>query len=249
MPYGVKVQSFARLLVLLKDEGIKYTLLLILTYPRMPWNRYFTVQLAFYIRKLMGSNKVHLNQGTIEMRPFVAERAVEIPLSIAFLQNYGADEILEVGNVLKHYGKFYHSVVDKYEKWDGLINEDILQFSPSRKYKCIISISTIEHIGFDEEPKDQEKIKLTILKLYNDLLEDGGKMLLTFPLGYNPTMDRIIDDQLFANERKTFFKHLKRFNQWVRVDGTPSGARYVYYRHFLEYFCAWEIFKDNLFED
>lgn len=44
------------------------------------------------------------------------ERAIEIPIVLSYLYLYNPKEVIEVGNVLSHYIKIEHTVVDKYEK-------------------------------------------------------------------------------------------------------------------------------------
>jgi hypothetical protein len=61
-----------------------------------------------------------------------------------------------VGNVLSHYFSVNHDVVDKYEKAEGVINRDIIDFHPSKEYDLIISISTLEHVGWDEDISDHK---------------------------------------------------------------------------------------------
>ena len=60
------------------------------------------------------------------------------------------------GNVLLHYFPADHEIVDKYEKGDGIVNEDIVNFRPGKKYDLIVSISTLEHISWNEEKKPKK---------------------------------------------------------------------------------------------
>jgi len=53
--------------------------------------------------------------------------------------------ILEVGNVLAHYFNVGHNVRDKYEKYYGVINEDVVMFKPAEPCDLVVSISTLEH--------------------------------------------------------------------------------------------------------
>src|SRR5579872_7186960 len=53
------------------------------------------------------------------------ERAVEIPIAREFIAQSRGGNVLEVGNVLSHYGPVQHDVLDKYEKAEGVINEDV----------------------------------------------------------------------------------------------------------------------------
>jgi cyclopropane fatty-acyl-phospholipid synthase-like methyltransferase len=43
-------------------------------------------------------------------------------------------------------------------KKGGMINEGVVDFHPSKRYDIIVSISTFEHIGLDEKPKDPKKV-------------------------------------------------------------------------------------------
>jgi hypothetical protein len=78
------------------------------------------------------------------------ERAVEIPIFKNILDANSNKKILEIGNVLSHYFKINHKVVDKYEKSPGVINKDALTYQSKNKYDLILAISTFEHIGFDD---------------------------------------------------------------------------------------------------
>lgn len=243
VPYGANRGVADRFLELFKKNGFKYTLMTTLTYPLMPWNIFIRKYVGFPARRLIRKNTVMVNNVPVKMGPFENERAVEIPLAMNFLKKYSSHDIIEVGNVLRHYGVFKHIVVDKYEKMGGVINEDILTFVPKKKYECVVSISTIEHIGFDEIPRDAEKIGKVLRRLYSIFLNEDGKMFLTFPLGYNPAIDRLIREHKFQCQRLTVFKHIKPFNQWEIVSELPMDAHWIPERHFIEYFCLWEVTK------
>ena len=43
-----------------------------------------------------------------------------------------------------------HDVLDKYEKGNNVINDDVVSFSTEVKYDLIVSVSTLEHVGWDE---------------------------------------------------------------------------------------------------
>ena len=136
-----------------------------------------------------------------------SERAVEIPIIWRVVQDSGGKEILEVGNVLSNYFPVSHDVLDKYEKACGVINEDAETFHREKPYDLIVSISTIEHIGWNgEEQQDAGKIMRCINNLVR-LLADGGVLLFTAPLGYNPYLDELLfgggveGAQLFAFKR------------------------------------------------
>lgn len=84
------------------------------------------------------------------------ERAVEIPIVWDIVKKRGGN-VLEIGNVLPHYFTFQHDVVDKHEKGEGVINEDVADLRLQNKYDLIVSISTIEHVGWDENPTHKKE--------------------------------------------------------------------------------------------
>jgi SAM-dependent methyltransferase len=116
------------------------------------------------------------------------ERAVEIPIIRSELERRRGRRVLEVGNVLAHYFAVDHEVVDKFEIGASIRNEDVATFQAERPYDLIVSISTLEHIGWDEEPQDPAKIARAIANL-SAQLTPGGRLVATLPLGYNPGMD------------------------------------------------------------
>ena len=120
------------------------------------------------------------------------ERCVEVPIAWEEVRGaYAAGKrVLEVGNVLSHYFSIKHDVLDKYEKAPGVKNEDVVDFKAAVLYDLIVSISTMEHVGYDETPKEEGKPLLAFDNLWKNLSPDG-KMLFTFGMGYNTAMDRL----------------------------------------------------------
>jgi SAM-dependent methyltransferase len=116
------------------------------------------------------------------------ERAVELPLAFAELAARPGQRILEVGNVLAHYGCRGHRVIDKYERAPGVENIDVLDLAPSADYDLVLSVSTLEHVGWDEEPRDPSKAAAAVAHLKR-CLKPGGRLWMTLPLGYNPPLD------------------------------------------------------------
>lgn len=113
------------------------------------------------------------------------ERAVEVAVAMHWRQGRRADG-LEVGNVLGHYGIRGHRVVDLHEEEPGVENVDVLAVTGS--YPWIVALSTVEHVGRDEDPRDDARAIDAVLHLVS-LLEPGGSLLVTVPGGYNPTLD------------------------------------------------------------
>jgi|SRR5665213_772405 len=140
------------------------------------------------------------------------ERAAEIALAEDFLKGQRG-EILEVGNVLSHYLNFQHDVVDKYEQAPGVINEDIVTYAPGKKYDCIMSVSTLEHVGWDEQPRDPQKIIQAIQHL-KTLLKDGAALFVTMPLGYNPHVDEMIRTRQTGFPEAGYLLRISADNGW-----------------------------------
>ncbi len=157
-----------------------------------------------------------------------SERVIEIPIAKYYLEKYGKNEVLEVGNVLSYYFNFPHDIIDKYEIADGVINEDIAEFKFNKKYNLIISISTLEHVGFDEPIKEYGKVDKSIKNLLK-ALKPGGKILITMPCGYNPEVDKIVEANPY-NFKMTFYKR-NALNVWKITDkqnalSSKYGSKY-----------------------
>jgi hypothetical protein len=234
----------------------------LLPHQARPWSRNFTYQgrQLFY-------NRIAFNNS--------AERAVEVPLAFDFLaQHVGKGPILEVGNVLQHYenalsdslGLRHRHIVDKFEVGSGIENIDIFDIQPSNKYQTIVCISTVEHVSqncdplgnFGEQQKssDLEAPLKAIAKLY-DLLEEGGRALITLPFGKlidggwyvqasSEYLDLLVTKYGLPADAlaKTFFQCIARERKWinprqiwietapkllanVRYDDLRSGARAI----------------------
>lgn len=166
-------------------------------------NRYFKVEGRKYKYLINIHNAV------------ISGRVIEIPFVIDYLRinEYEHKSVLEVGNVLSHYFDFNHEIVDKYEKQSFITNMDIIDYNPNKKYDIIISISTIEHIGFDESIRENGKSKKAIQKII-DLLDDNGIAVITVPLKYNPEIDSIVENNEIKFQKKYFLKRNSRFNLW-----------------------------------
>jgi len=119
------------------------------------------------------------------------ERAVEVPIAARALAEAGGGRVLEVGNVLAHYGHGGHTVVDKYEVAPGVLNVDALDYAPPEPLDLIVSVSTLEHIGWDETVREPSRAERSVAALAGHL-RPGGTLLATLPVGYNPMLDEAI---------------------------------------------------------
>jgi hypothetical protein len=134
----------------------------------------------------------------------INERAVEIPIALTFLARHGHGVGLEIGNVLGHYGITGHDIVDLYELGPGVRNIDVFDVTGRRDW--IVSISTIEHIGWDHGPIDPEAA-IGAIKHLRSLLAPDGHLLVTVPLGHHPHLDgEIIHGTLEPTEETTYVR-------------------------------------------
>ena len=145
---------------------------------------------------------------------FRNERTVEIPIALEMLPWQG--EILEVGNVLRQYVTHRHDVVDKYEVDEGVLNEDIVTYAPNKRYDLIVTVSTLEHVGWDEIPREPEKL-LRALAHLKTLLRPRGQLLITVPIAQNPFLDEAIRQDQLGLSRLLFMRRLNWQNDWVQT--------------------------------
>lgn len=158
------------------------------------------------------------------------ERSVELGLAADFLRSAKPGRILELGNVLAHYGPVSHDVVDKYESAPGVLNEDIIDFQPIDRYDLVLSISTIEHVGWDEQPREPDKV-LRACKRLQELVLPGGAILVTAPLGYNPHLDDYLNEGALEFAYCGYLRRITRDNRWeetslVQAQRATSDRRF-----------------------
>jgi hypothetical protein len=154
------------------------------------------------------------------------ERAIEIPIAWNYIRPRLSERILEVGNVLQHYLLFTHDILDKYESGHNVVNEDVISFVSHGQYDLIIAISTLEHIGWDEDHVDPSKAGQALNHLAS-LLTERGILLVTIPLGYNPHLDRIVLSRRPPFTRCYYLKRVSFANDWVQTSRNETlGALY-----------------------
>ena len=148
------------------------------------------------------------------------ERTVEVPLATTFLDRCEGPA-LELGNVLANYGRTGHVVVDKYERHPGVLNVDIVDYRPAGRFGAIVALSTLEHVGWDEEPRDSSKIPQALRHL-RSLLLPSGRLLVTCPISYNPHLDRLIAGGVLGPERQSFL--VRGQGLWSQADQAAAYA-------------------------
>jgi len=146
------------------------------------------------------------------------ERAIEIPVINDLVRKVSDGTILEVGNVLSHYYRINHTILDKYEHGIGqkIINQDIADWIPESHFDLIISVSTIEHIGWDEKPRNPQKVLIALRNIRNSL-SPKGKAIITFPTGYNNVLDDGLKNGTINYEKCVCLKRVTKDNQWEAV--------------------------------
>lgn len=151
---------------------------------------------------------------------WVNERAVEIPIALDFLRGRGGRG-LEFGNVLTRYGgNVGQLVVDKFEVAQGVLNVDILEYEPNGRFDYIVSVSTLEHVGWDERPRDERKV-LAAFHHLRTLLAPDGQMLITAPTGHNPALDEAIRTGALPGRQTTIVRTDDGWNQTEDLEIHP----------------------------
>jgi len=121
--------------------------------------------------------------------------------------------------VLSHYDdSLVHPVVDRYERQgrDNAFAEDAETFTHGAPYDLIVSVSTFEHVGQDDVPRDGQKILRTMLHV-RGLLSPNGSLVFTAPIGYSPSLDRLVDHGDGFLERWCL-RRVNAQNEWVEAD-------------------------------
>ncbi len=171
-------------------------------------------------------------------RTWLNERALEIPIARAFIARFGeASNGLEIGNVMSHYQPVSHRVVDKYEVSPGVENLDVVDVATDRPLDFAVTISTIEHVGWDEPDRDLGKAPAAVQHLRSLLDPVHGRLLLSAPLGHNPGLDNwLLQGAHGALTSDIYVRdHRGRWSHTERVE--PHQIRYLY--NFSSAGCLW----------
>ena len=104
-----------------------------------------------------------------------------------------------------------------------------------KRYDLIVSISTFEHIGYDEgirygKLKDndiQSDRLLTAVARTIGFLNPGGIFIFTVPLGFNPYLDSLLENNDLHLTGSYFYKRFTKNNQWKLVSyDEVNGIKY-----------------------
>ena len=152
-------------------------------------------------------------------RTVAGERVVEIPLALDILDKYKDKDILEVGNVMSHYIRTNYPILDLHEKGRTVVNKDVISFNLKKKFDLILSVSTMEHVGFSKrywEPKKPKKFSKGIVNLKKHL-KKNGELFVTFPLFYNDYISDLILKKKDPFTKRYFFKRTSHLNEWKQI--------------------------------
>ena len=105
----------------------------------------------------------------------------------------------------------------------------MLVFKTNEKYDLIVSISTLEHVGWDEEPRDDKKISKALKNLKN-CLNPKGIMIVTLPLGYNQALNSHLKNGTIKFYEQNYLLRIGnnswREASWDEVKETTFGNPY-----------------------
>lgn len=123
-------------------------------------------------------------------RTWTNERSIELRLAQQFVASVGGRG-MEFGNVLTRYGLARPwTIVDKYETGLGIANIDIVDFE-DEPFDFIVSVSTLEHVGWDEDVREPEKVVQALYRLLS-LLKTDGRLFLTAGLHHSEFLDAAV---------------------------------------------------------
>lgn len=127
--------------------------------------------------------------------PHTNERMVEIPLAKWFIERHKHD-VIEVGAVMPYYDTIKHEVVDPTDPWPWCTRKSVSDFS--YESKKVLSISTVEHVGFNKflpcsecKSYDKEKSSMQAVDAV-ELLRRAMSYLITWPAGYHTGLDEYV---------------------------------------------------------
>jgi hypothetical protein len=215
-----------------KREGLYYVLrtssLIVLSY------------FAGYYYKLFKSSETFEFQGGIYHYLFHKycttwrnERTVLIPIIWEIVKKYKEQNkmVLEVGNVLSYYFDVDHDILDKYEIKDGVINEDVVDFKPSKYYDLIVTIVTLELVGWSENEALRDPMKiLAAIENLKSHVSHGGKIVAAICLGFNTELDNLIRNKSLQFNKASYLKKISNY-KWHEVDW--EDVKDVKYDHYI----------------
>lgn len=159
------------------------------------------------------------------------ERQIEIPIVEAYMTRHRGKRTLEIGNVTSHYFSEAHDIVDKYESAPNVRNVDVVDFTAEEPYDLIVSVSTLEHVGWDETPRTPNKVLIAIEHL-QQMLNPTGTLLVTLPIGYSPAVDAYLEEGMLRFDEQHYYRRDSKNGIWHHVGyDDVKGLRFDFVRH------------------
>jgi hypothetical protein len=123
----------------------------------------------------------------LDRRSRRTERTVELALADDWLKR--ASDPIEIGAVTPYY--WPNRISQIVDPTDGhpLVTQRASLFSVDITGRDVLSISTVEHVGLDDYNQNEEKSAIDAVRYINDR---ANRFLITFPVGYNDTLDKFI---------------------------------------------------------
>lgn len=196
----------------------------------------------------IGSLRLPLYRGPSHHNsPMFNERTLEVALGLWFLRRRiaaiwkaGVGEVpLEIGNVLARYWPEEERLFTKVLPWQVY---DLLDTGQDATYATfhgasVLSISTIEHIGYDNEGMDRaEGVRISVKDgswdawvrswdagpaLLKRIMREAAEYLVTFPVGFNPHLDAVVSQTPGMAKFARVARRVDARNRW-EVD--PVGS-------------------------
>jgi SAM-dependent methyltransferase len=183
----------------------------------------------------------------------ITERIVEIPAVYLWLGRFAraGDRILEIGHVnsslsleLAALGYNVTAIDIRSYEFEHLnlksIRGDFLKHNFAGQFDFVISVSTIEHLGYNKRYGGQEEggcdLDALALEKISGLLKPAGKFILTVPYAENERTDtwfktytrRAIEGLLFKNFRVEERKYFYRTDNWWLPAEEKDDPAYPY---------------------
>lgn len=167
------------------------------------------------------------------------ERAVEVPLGRLFLERFCRSAALatglcmELGATLPYNVEPYPAGIAIHDLYDAhsavTSREDLsVPLEPGRfRGKRVVSISTVEHLGWDTEKSVGRRA--AGWRLLRQICEEAESFLVTFGLGWNPFLDELLGDSDRGDTEPPcpFFVVKRVWKQYWEVDHSRR-TRYLY---------------------
>lgn len=144
--------------------------------------------------------------------PSFCERRVELPLARWFIDRNLSKNLVEVGAVSPYYWVITHPVLDAEDPVKEAIHVDaryIFDFIG----KCVLSISTIEHVG------------VASFELFLKIMKDSTECLVTIPIGFDEKLDSQIREVCSSFSYIVYHKD-SNSGQWCEQDNL-TREKYV----------------------